>query len=505
MDPTVPYPVTLPVLEPVGPTENAFTPDWWVNRLASQLATRRALTQLYEDYYEGRFELAFASARFRKVFADTLATVSDPWMSLIVQTHAERLEVQGFRYGQKTADRKAWDIWKRNWLEFDSRLLFVEAIKHGEAYLLVWPNQVDSSKADITVEHPSQMIVARDPGDRRKRQAALKLWIDEVGNEYATLYLPNTIHRYWRPQPSKSAGETIVTGGWVPRPGVDHVSRHNLGVVPVVPIVNDPHMLPSYPPSGAVRAPYVAVGLGRSILADVLSTQDQVNKLLCDMMVASEVAAFRQRWAIGIEDIDSEEAFKAAIEEVWTTDSKDARFGEFGATEIKNYTGALENRLQSMASRTRTPPHYLLGNSGTFPSGESLKSTETGLVRASMDRQRYNGEGLQEATAIALYIEGDSKALMRRGEVDWAPAESRTESEFVDSLVKKLAIGVPFQQLWQDAGYSQQQIDGFGTMLREFATEFPQWAQQMPLPGNRNDNATGGAPAAREGGAPVAP
>ena len=55
--------------------------------------------------------------------------------------------------------------------------------------------------------------------------------------------------------------------------------------------------------------------------------------------------------------------------------------------------------------------------------------------------------------------------------MDWSPAESRSESEFVDSLVKKLSIGVPVQQLWEDAGYSPQQIARFRAMLREQALE----------------------------------
>ena len=46
-----------------------------------------------------------------------------------------------------------------------------------------------------------------------------------------------------------------------------------------------------------------------------------------------------------------------------------------------------------------------------------------------------------------------------RGDVDdsetiWADPEYRSESELADALVKRAAIGVPRQQLWEDAGYS---------------------------------------------------
>jgi hypothetical protein len=61
----------------------------------------------------------------------------------------------------------------------------------------------------------------------------------------------------------------------------------------------------------------------------------------------------------------------------------------------------------------------------------------------------------------------DDRATDLSAEVVWAPSEARSEAEYVDSLVKKMAIGVPKEQLWADAGYSPQQISRFKTMLLE--------------------------------------
>ena len=57
-----------------------------------------------------------------------------------------------------------------------------EAGKCGRCYLLVDPNDGDGPR--ITVEHPAQVIVALDPGDRRKRLAALKRWLGDDGYHY---------------------------------------------------------------------------------------------------------------------------------------------------------------------------------------------------------------------------------------------------------------------------------------------------------------------------------
>lgn len=50
-------------------------------------------------------------------------------------------------------------------------------------------------------------------------------------------------------------------------------------------------------------------------------------------------------------------------------------------------------------------------------------------------------------------------------ETIWTDPESRSEAEHTDSLLKKMSLGVPVRQLWEDAGYSQTQIDRFGDML----------------------------------------
>jgi hypothetical protein len=203
----------------------------------------------------------------------------------------------------------------------------------------------------------------------------------------------------------------------------------------------------------------------------VISTVDQINKLLADEMVSSEVAAFKQRWATGLEVPEDEngnpqEPFKAAVDRLWIGDGENVRFGEFTATDLSNYTGAIEQRIQSLAARTRTPPHYLLGQI-TNVSGDALKAAEAGLASKVNGKKTSFGESLEEAVRLAFAWMDDERAGDLSAEVVWAPSEARSESEYVDSLVKKLSIGVPKEQLWSDAGYSPQEISRFKAMLVE--------------------------------------
>lgn len=460
----------------------AGSTEWWAETLEAEITVRNGLILLYEDYYEGRHKMTFASSQYREAFAAMLTAVSDNWIPLVINASVERLNPQGFTFGDsQQGDKEAWSIWQANYMDADAPLVFTEACKHGEAYLLVWPDEAPQGVSGrfftrksvdvaprITVEHPSQMIVARSGGDRRKIDAAFKCWVESDGTRMGTLYLPGTIHRLQKDDKQ----------GWVARAGVESQSDNRLGFVPVVPITNDPHMLGCRPPSALLARPHsspdIAVGLGRSDQADIISTVDQINKLLCDMLVSSEVAAFKQRWATGLEvprddDGVAVEPFKAAVDRLWIAEGEDGanvRFGEFSATELKNYTGAIESRVQSLAARTRTPPHYLLG-SIVNASGDALKAAETGLASKVRGKSKSFGEGLEQAMRIAFAWMDDDRSKDMSAEIKWAPFESRSESEYVDSLVKKLALGVPKEQLWEDAGYSPQQIARFKSMLLE--------------------------------------
>ncbi len=487
------------ILPPKAHDLDAYTPDWWLQRLERRLAYRRPVVELYSDYYEGRFELAFATSKFRETFASMLAAVSDNWLPLVINAPIERLVVQGFRLGesdQLEADADAWRLWQESNLDLDSQVLFTEASKIGEAYIMVWwgedapgvsgpmVSRRSGPRAEITVEHPAQVIVERKAGSRDTISAALKKWVGEDGTLYATLFLPDAIYRYERLRASGSK--------WTARSGSPAIENNPLGVVPVIPVVNNPAMLPSYPPGSLLASPHnlpeASIGLGRSDLADVISTQDQINKLLCDLMVASEVSAFRQRWATGLEipfdEVTGEpiQPFEHAVNRLWVSPDVDTKFGEFAANDLSNYTRAIESRIQSLAARTRTPPHYLLG-SIVNASGDALKAAESGLANRVRDKQRSYGEAIEQAMRLAFAVEGDfEKANSPMAEVEWKNPETRSESEYVDSLVKKLAFGVPQEQLWADAGYSPQEISRFKSMLREQALEMGLFDTGQGLP-----------------------
>jgi hypothetical protein len=425
-----------------------MTPGGWLAVLEPRLDAQARACQRYRDYYDGKHRLLFATAKFRQAFGGLFSELADNWCPIVVDAAVERMAVMGFRFGGDSADRDAWAIWQANRLDAESIQAFTEAIKCGCAYLLVSPPDGDGAPG-VSVEHPQQMVAVYAKGDRSRRLAALKRWLDDDGYAYATLYLPDVLVK-WRSQKLLRQHTSGARIDWQLRRD-DPGGRNPIGEVPVVPLENNPDMLTG----------------GTSDLATAIPLQDAVNKLCTDMLVASEFNAYPQRWATGLQvptigetDVpDTAALLKASQGHVWISDDGNTRFGQLAAGDLNNYVTGMETLIQHLAAQTRTPPHYLLAKMVNL-SGDALKAAETGLVARVKRKHIDFSDSLEEAMRLAFRAVGDTdRAGTLDAETIWRDPESRAPGVIADSLVKKRQIGVPLEVLWEEAGYSPQQIE----------------------------------------------
>jgi hypothetical protein len=432
------------------------SPEWWADRLTAKITKRRPELDRLESYFVGHTPLAYATSRFREEFGSMLAAINDNWTQLVVSAVEERLNVEGFRLGNdENADTRAWEIWQANRLDADSQVAHTEALKLREAHVIVWKPRPDQAPV-ITIEHPRHVCVELDPENRSKRLAAAKSWRDQVHGQCCTVYLPDGIYKFRRGR-----------RGWERRevPNEPWPVPNEWGVVPVVPLFNRPGLLVE----------------SASEIENILSKQDMINKLMADMIVAAEYSAFRQRWATGV-DIPTmpgtnaaDDDFISAVNRLWHVAAPDAKFGEFGQTDLSTYVKAIEMLVQHIASQTATPPHYLL-TTGVLPSGESLRAAEAPLVAKARRKQRVFGEAWEEVIRIALLMDG----TVVDGQVStiWSDPESRTESEHVDAVMKMKSLDVPTEELWRAVGFSQSEID---RMRRQRVEQLTMLALGQPI------------------------
>lgn len=382
-----------------------LSPDWWVARLHAQLVVRRDAIDFYDAYYTGNHPLPWLAPQAREEFRRILAMTRSNYMGLVCDATAERITIEGFRFGDASdADEDTWRIFQANNLDSDSDQSILEALISGQSYLLVAPNPRDSSLPHVWVEHASQAIVEFEPGSgRRMRAAGLKVWDDDwTGEVCATLYLPGGIYKYKarRPAVGSPTGprweQRTVAGERWPAP-------NPLGVVPLVEIPNNPRLLTG----------------GVSELSDVTDIQDRVNKTLADRLITQDYGAFPQKWAVAWPQFVDEAQTVATPpidvgrDRMVTTEIAETKFGQWDSAPLDPYSAAKREDVKDIASRTRTPAQYLLGEmsnvNGEAVALDTLIPTPRGLVLIAEIR---DGDEVYDECGVVQRVEHAHPVLL---------------------------------------------------------------------------------------------
>lgn len=456
-------------------------PGWWVQKLYWELSQRRPYINKMDNYYRGEFPLPWLADQAADEFRRLLKMARANYMGLVVDAQCERMAVEGFRINPKTtsqplkidtksddigkADTDTWDIWQANNLDtfFDQGLL--EAAITGQSYLLVAPNPKEPEYPYIWVEHCSQMIVCYVPGtNRRETAAALKVWIDDwTGQTFATLYLPDEI---WKFKNNGQMAKPPIIGGpplsfanedmpvWSFRmDGGDGESEENpLGEVPVFELPNNPRLLTG----------------GQSELHDLTDSQDRIVKTIADRLITQDFGAFPQKWASGWPQYNDKGELIPPIQigqdRMLTSEVIETKFGQFAAADLKGFILAKPEDIKDIASRSRTPAQYLLGEMNNV-NGDTLKASESGLVAKVRQRFRGHNDSLESAMRLSRRLAGLPAGADQKMETIWKNPEFRTEGELVDALLKMADLGVPEEALWERWGATPTEIDRWKAML----------------------------------------
>jgi hypothetical protein len=430
------------------PALTPLSPDWWLARLYKQLVGRCDEIEFFNDYYTGNHPLPWLAPQARDEFRRLVRMTRSNYMGLVVDATAERLNVEGFRFGGSgEADADTWRIWQANNLDSYSDMAWLEALIAKVSYLQVAPNPKDAKTPFVWVEHPSQVVVEHTPGtNRRDRAASLKVWDDDwTGEIHATLQVAadNRIYKYRAKQPQGGEpqwSERLVQGeqpnGQRPNP---------LGVVSVVEVPNNPRLLAG----------------GVSELYDLTDIQDRINKTLFDRMQTQEFGVDPQKWAKAFpreDDDGNPSVVEFGRNRMVTTDVAETAFGNFAVAPLDPYSNAKREDVKDIASRSRTPAQYLLGEMSNV-NGETLKASESGLVSKVKERMRPFGEAAEEAMRLARSAAGLADDGDARMETIWTNPQYRTEGELTDAVIKRLTSRISsLRQAREDVGYTATQI-----------------------------------------------
>lgn len=442
-----------------------------VDKMSRRLVQRQPDIRKRNDYYEGRHRLVFASETWEKFHSSRYRHFSDNWCGVVADSPAERLAVSGIRLPEQSrADDDLWRVWQVNAGDAESSAGFIDVQVASRVFVMVW-----GDPPEITWEAPSECIVAYEPGSRRKRTAALKVWRDG-DYEMATLYLPDEVWKFSRTAVSTvELPDTVAPFEWKPRDvdGEPNPQPNPMGVVPIVELPNRPRLN----------------GTTRSEVAGVSAMQDAINLLWAYLFTTADFASFPQRVVMGQdkpkvpildENGDVVGTKPVPLEKfgqdrvLWLT-GKDAKIDQWDAATLTQFTDIVEVQVGHIAAQTRTPQHYLIGKMANL-SAEALVAAETGLVKKVEEQQTFLGPRLQEVFRLVALAQGDERKAnaVAAGKVLWRDAESRSEHQMADKIIKLRQAGFPFRWIVEEYGVSPTEVARIMSMrdaeMREMAS-----------------------------------
>lgn len=442
------------------PTTN---PQVSEQRIAYALGHYRAKNPVYMkyiNYYEGVHNLRFATEKWRNAFGHLFKQFADNLCPAIVDAAADRMQIIGFDTPEnEKVGKELWNIWTKTRMDRRAGSVHEHAFKVGDAYVIVWPNPVTGG---IEVSpNPAHQICPYYSDDGQTMEWATKLWPTITGQYRLNIYTPTSIEKYLT---------TSKVSGGIPQ-GPTAFRRFVQA--------NEPWPVPN--PFGRVPVFHFAnnseMGVwGESDLINVTPLQDALNKSMSDMLVAMEFVALPQRWATGLEVEEDPVThapivpFKAGIDRVWAVGDPETKFGQFEQADLGRFTKVQNDLRLEMARISRTPLHYLGMGSGAesafvasmYPSGESLKTAEAPFAAKIRDRQIAFGDVWEDVMAfIGSIIDVDVPESI---ETLWIPPTPRSITEDLDNAQKRMAVGIPQEQIWMELGYTKEQIENMKTM-----------------------------------------
>ncbi|MFG0329232.1 MAG: phage portal protein [Phycisphaerales bacterium] len=404
-----------------------------IDELVADLQDQRHAYNGNEVYYRHGGGDPYMPAGARAEYQRLVQEAAANWCELIIDVVVERLVVEGFRTaGSTEAVGELWSWWQANKLDGRQSALYTDALVGGVSYVGVWPAEdASSSPPKITVETPRAVLVVHDEADPTMALEAVK-----VGPDQTWHYTPDTVTIY---EARHGGGGLVMVEDFA----------NPLGEVPFVAFKTKPN----------------GAGVPTSDLESARPIQDRITTTTFDRLIAQKYAAFRQRWVTGMaipvdDDGEAIEPFQAAVDRLWMSEDPDTSFGEFQESNLAGYIAAVDQDIQTLASTTRTPPHYLLGKIVNL-SADALKAAETGLTSKVRRRQVEYGEAWEAVVNLAAIAAGQPELVDDGLETIWANTEAQSEAQVVDAALKLDALGVPREAIWERIGASPQQIDAW--------------------------------------------
>jgi len=445
-----------------------------IERAFDALAEKKPRYDLLFNYYDGHQPLVYSTEHLSDLFRKIEARWVQNWCAVVVDSALERLTLKGFEVdekagGTKAASDKLTALGVQTDLEIEAYDAHKDALVCGEGFILAWPDQ-ETGAFDLYANDP-RLVHCFYEAERPKVMEYAAKWWRVTGATMMNLYYPERIEHWIGPKNPRS-GKSFVP--------YERSLDETGGEAAAEPTEDNPHdRIPVFHLRTSRRGP-------GGDLRKVVTAQDAVNKLLADMMVASEFGSFPQRYVITEQDTSK---LKIAPGQLWgflpaEGDQQPVSVGSFASVGLDSYLGAMDKLAASIAIVSRTPKHYFFGQGGD-PSGEALIAMEAPLVKKCEHYGELFGQVWRELGAFMLRASGVTIAPEAVSAV-WDTMSTLQPISASTSLLNFTRAGVPLTTALREQGWgpdelkqladdreAEPQMPSFGAAVASFAKGVP--------------------------------
>ena len=412
-----------------------------VDDLSRRLFTSYPDDQRFDRYYEGTQRLAHIGLAVPPELRKFETVLN--WCRTVVDSVSDRMRMKAFYLpGEQQASEALRESWDYNNLDSESIAHHQEMLILGRGFVSVGANEEDPEFPLIQVENPRELAVDIDHRHRRLRAAVrvMPSENDAPGTpSNAVLYLPDSTMRLKRDQ-----------GRWV----VEDRDDHGLGRVPLVMFLNRRR---------------VGQWTGVSEMVDAIPLVDAAARSLTNLQLAGETHSVPQKYVLGMSKgdfVDAEgkpiPAWEAYFNAIWANQNKDAKVGQFAASDLSNFHNTVDHYASKLAGLYGLPARYV-GITSVNPAAEgAIRAEEARLILNVEKKAALAGDGWGWVMGLVERFRTGEWVSGSRIKTDWFDAGTPTYAQRADALTKMYNSGqgiLSREGVWEELGWSEARME----------------------------------------------
>lgn len=412
-----------------------------VTDLTNRLYASHGRDLRLDRYYEGQQRLEHIGLAVPPELRRFETVVN--WSRMVVDSVSDRMRMRAFYLpGEDKASEALRESWDYNNLDSESIAHHQEMLILGRGFVSVGANEEDPDFPLIRVENPREIVADIDFRHRRIN-AALRVY----GEDDEQPGIPTHAVLY---EPDRTRWLERQSGRWL----VADEDPHNLGRVPIVMFLNRRR---------------VGRWSGVSEMTDAIPLVDAAARSLTNLQIAGETHSVPQKYVLGMSKSDFVgadgtpiPAWEAYFNAIWANANKDAKVGQFTASDLKNFHDTVNHYGAQVAGLYGLPARYV-GIHTVNPAAEgAIRAEEARLILNVEKKSALAGDGWGWVMALSERFRTGDWVAGSRIKTEWFDPGTPTYAQRADALTKMYAGGqglLSREGAWEELGWTEARMD----------------------------------------------